>query len=148
MLTFEQKLAIIESFPELTRYNISMGRVNFHFEESVLDKKVVVDRLHPNGNGFIYGGELDTAYEVDSRGMINIRELDEKALHSLIHEAIDSMKETEITTETWIDDEGYTVTLSGADDTWDVFTGELLDATFPTKESAIEYLNQEGFHLA
>lgn len=145
MLTFEQKLAIIESFPELTRYNISMGRVNFHFEESVLDKKVVVDRLHPNGNGFIYGGELDTAYEVDSRGMINIRELDEKALHSLIHEAIDSMKETEITTETWIDDEGYTVTLSGADDTWDVFTGELLDATFPTKESAIEYLNQEGF---
>ena len=145
MLTFEQKLAIIESFPELTRYNISMGRVNFHFEDSVLDKKVVVDRLHPNGNGFIYGGELDTAYEVDSRGMINIRELDEEALRSLIREAIDSMKETEITTETWIDDEGYTVTLSGADDTWDVFTGELLDATFPTTESAIEYLNQEGF---
>ena len=145
MLTFEQKLAIIESFPELTRYNISMGRVNFHFEDSVLDKKVVVDRLHPNGNGFIYGGELDTAYEVDSRGMINIRELDEEALRSLIREAIDSMKETEITTETWIDDEGYTVTLSGADDTWDVFTGELLDATFPTKESTIEYLNQEGF---
>ena len=145
MLTFEQKLAIIESFPELTRYNISMGRVNFHFEDSVLDKKVVVDRLHPNGNGFIYGGELDTAYEVDSRGMINIRELDEGALRSLIREAIDSMKETEITTETWIDDEGYTVTLSGADDTWDVFTGELLDATFPTKESTIEYLNQEGF---
>ena len=145
MLTFEQKLAIIESFPELTRYNISMGRVNFHFEEGVLDKKVVVDRLHPNGNGFIYGGELDTAYEVDNRGMINIRELDEEALRSLIREAIDSMKETEITTETWIDDEGYTVTLSGADDTWDVFTGELLDATFPTKESTIEYLNQEGF---
>src|SRR5699024_11645083 len=133
MLTFEQKLAIIESFPELTRYNISMGRVNFHFEDSLLLRSVVVDRLHPNGNGFIYGGELDTAYEVDNRGMINIRELDEGALRSLIREAIDSMKETEITTETWIDDEGYTVTLSGADDTWDVLLGEYLDATLPTR---------------
>src|SRR5699024_3711982 len=127
MLTFEQKLAIIESFPELTRYNLSMGRVNFHSEASVRDRKIAVERLNPNGNGFIYGGELDIAYEVDNRGMINIRELDEEALRSLIREAIDAMKETEITTETWIDDEGYTVTLSGADDTWDVFTGELLD---------------------
>lgn len=39
MLTFEEKLTIIESFPELTRNDISLGRVNFHFEESVKDKR-------------------------------------------------------------------------------------------------------------
>ncbi len=39
MLTFEEKLSIIESFPELERKNVSLKRVNFHFEESRLDKK-------------------------------------------------------------------------------------------------------------
>ncbi len=34
MLTFEEKLSIIESFPELERKNVSLKRVNFHFEES------------------------------------------------------------------------------------------------------------------
>ncbi|MGQ0517887.1 hypothetical protein ACT453_49800, partial [Bacillus sp. D-CC] len=54
MLTFEEKLSIIESFPELERKNVSLKRVNFHFEESRLDKKNVVYHLHPNGNGFVY----------------------------------------------------------------------------------------------
>ena len=51
MLTFEQKLEVLESFPELQRNNVSMGRVNFHYENSGFDKKNVAFHLHPNGNG-------------------------------------------------------------------------------------------------
>lgn len=39
MFTFEEKLAIIESFPELTRKDVSLKRVNFHYEESVQEKR-------------------------------------------------------------------------------------------------------------
>ena len=49
MLTFEEKLAIIESFPELEKRTVSMGRINFHYEESASDKKNVVYHLHPMG---------------------------------------------------------------------------------------------------
>ena len=59
MLTFEEKLSIIESFPELERKNVSMGRINFHYEASASDKKNVVYHLHSNGNGFVYGAELN-----------------------------------------------------------------------------------------
>ena len=38
MLTFEQKQEIIESFPELTRKDVSIKRVNYHYEESMLTK--------------------------------------------------------------------------------------------------------------
>lgn len=58
MLTFEEKLAIIESFPQLHKKPVSLGRFNFHFEESLHDKKIVVQNLHPNGNGFVYAGHL------------------------------------------------------------------------------------------
>ena len=54
MLTFEQKQEIIESFPELTRKEVSLKRVNYHYAESTYDKTVVVQHLHPNGNGFVY----------------------------------------------------------------------------------------------
>ena len=34
MLTFEEKEAIIKEFPELIRKEVSMKRVNYHYEES------------------------------------------------------------------------------------------------------------------
>lgn len=58
MLTFEEKLSIIETFPELQRKDVSLGRVNFHYPESVQEKKIVVQHLHPNGNGFVYAGHM------------------------------------------------------------------------------------------
>ena len=73
MLTFEEKLAIIESFPELERKDVSMGRINFHYEASASDKKNVVYHLHPNGNGFVYGAELN-GYKKNDKGMVNIRD--------------------------------------------------------------------------
>lgn len=42
MLTFEEKKKIIESFSELTRHDVSLHRVNYHYEESHSDKKVVI----------------------------------------------------------------------------------------------------------
>ena len=83
MLTFEEKLSIIESFPELERKNVSLKRVNFHFEESRLDKKNVVYHLHPNGNGFVYASGIK-GYKTDDKGMVNIREFSADELRSVL----------------------------------------------------------------
>lgn len=92
MLTFEEKLSIIESFPELERKNVSLKRVNFHFEESRLDKKNVVYHLHPNGNGFVYAYFIK-GYKTDAKGMINIREFSEEELRSLIEKVIERLSQ-------------------------------------------------------
>lgn len=145
MLTFNEKLAIIESFEELTRYDISLGRVNFHFEKSVLDKQIVVYRLHPNGNGFVYTGSSSKTFPADSKGMTNIRDFTENELRSIITESIDSLSKQDPIEETWKDEEGHTLTLYCEGDTWDIYSGELLDGTYATKSGAIDYLQQEGF---
>ncbi|MGG6310883.1 hypothetical protein [Paenibacillus macerans] len=90
MLTFEQKLGILESFPELERKNVSLGRINFHYEGSAYEKKTVVYHLHPGGNGFVYAGLLQ-GYDADDKGFVNIRDLDEKELRSLVRQSIDSL---------------------------------------------------------
>ena len=58
MLTFEQKQTIIESYPQLTKKEISLKRINYHFENSLYEKTIVVEKLHPNGNGFVFVGDL------------------------------------------------------------------------------------------
>ena len=90
MLSFEEKLKVIESFPELERKNVSLGRVNFHYNDSVFEKKIVVQHLHPNGNGFVYAGNLQN-YEVDAKGFINIRDFSEADLRRIVKESIQSL---------------------------------------------------------
>ncbi|MUK87807.1 hypothetical protein GMD78_05250 [Ornithinibacillus sp. L9] len=145
MLTFEEKLAIIESFPELKRHDVSLGRVNFHYEESVMDKKIVVYRLHPNGNGFVYAELIDDDYDVDSKGMVNIRDFSEEELRKVIKQSIDSLSEQEPFEETWINKENQTLKLVHDFDLWNVYAGDMLDATHTTYEAAADYLQQEGF---
>ncbi|AIF42813.1 hypothetical protein [Virgibacillus sp. SK37] len=145
MLTFEEKLAIIESFPDLIRHDVSLGRVNFHYEESVLEKKIVVYRLHPNGNGFVYAGEMTDIYPTDTKGMVNIRDFSEKELRQIIQQSISSLSEQEPLTENWADKEGNTLTLIHEYETWDIYAGDMLDATYPTYNGAADYLQQEGF---
>ncbi|WP_164669402.1 hypothetical protein [Virgibacillus doumboii] len=145
MLTFDEKLAIIESFPELQRRDISLGRVNFHFEESVMDKKIVVYRLHPNGNGFVYAEQIDDNYETDSKGMVNIRDFTEQELRRVIQQSIDSLSESGPLEETWINAENETLKLVHDFDLWNIYAGEMLDATYPTYNGAADYLQQEGF---
>lgn len=153
MLTFEEKLAIIESFPELQRKNVSLGRINFHYEESMLDKKNVVYHLHPNGNGFVYA-ELLNGYEVNDKGMTNIRDFSEEELRTIIQKSILSLApkttvESSIVgdqfEEKWINQDHFTLILVNEDDMWNVYAGLNLDGTFNSYAEAAEYLDEEGF---
>lgn len=155
MLTFEQKLAIIETYHDLTRHDVSLNRVNFHYEESGSDKKIVVYHLHPNGNGFVYAGKLKVPKK-DPKGMVNIRNFSEEELRSLIERSIASLQanstsevdertEQEAWLKIWIDKEGHTLEIINEDEMWNVYAGDLLDGTFPSYNEAKQYLLEEGF---
>ncbi|KAB8126079.1 hypothetical protein F9U64_20820 [Gracilibacillus oryzae] len=145
MLTFEEKLEIIESFPELQRKDVSLGRVNFHYEESIQDKTTVVYHLHPNGNGFVYA-ELNenNNFVTDHKGMVNIREFTEQQLRTIIKESIESLSESTLE-EIWINDENQELRLVQDFDLWNIYADDILDGTFPTYGGAASYLEQEGF---
>lgn len=145
MLTFEEKLAIIETFPELTRKDVSLKRVNFHYEDSITDKKIVVYHLHPNGNGFVYAERIkDRDYPIDDKGFVNIRDFSENELREIIRESIVSLSPAE--PEEWVNKGNQTLILMNEYDLWNVYAGELLDGTFTTYASAANYLDAEGFH--
>lgn len=162
MLTFEQKLEILKSFPELEQRNVSLGRVNFHYEGSAYDKKTVVYHLHPNGNGYVYAGLLD-GYKTDDKGWVNIREMAEPELRQLVRESIDALSVREddscasrpATTEApprstsaggvWTNAKGEKLTLKYEDDLWYIYSGLSLEMAFETREEAGEYLAEEGF---
>lgn len=153
MLTFEEKLAIIETFPELERKNVSLGRVNFHFEGSMYDKKNVVYHLHPNGNGFVYA-EFLSGYDLDPKGMVNIRDFSAEELKTIIGQSIKSLSpNTDVESaiiedndeERWINSENHTLILVNEDDMWNVYAGLNLDGTFLSYNEAKQYLEEEGF---
>lgn len=154
MLTFEEKLTIIESFPELERKNVSLGRINFHYEESRLDKKNVVYHLHPNGNGFVYAGHLK-GYKTNDKGLVNIRDFSAEELRSLLEKSIavlsqEPVEEVAVTEnfqeEEWINEDKHTLTLIKEDeDMWNVYAGIQLDGTFNSYKEAAQYLDEEGF---
>lgn len=155
MLTFNEKLAIIESFPELERKNVSLGRVNFQFPNSISDKKNIVYHLHPNGNGFVYAGKSGS-YETDEKGLVNIRDFSADQLRALLKSAIQGLSPIEKTAteeaiigdsseERWIDGEGNTLILINENDSWNIYYGLNLDASFDTYGEAEAFLQEEGF---
>ena len=151
MLTFEEKISIIEeSFPELERRDVSLGRVNFQYNESSYDIKNVVFHLHPNGNGFVYAGKM-TGYQTNDKGMVNIRDFTEKALRATVRKSILSLtpKETddgnEPIEEVWINKNTVTLTLLKEEDIWNVYADEAIDGTFNSYKEATSYLDEEGF---
>jgi hypothetical protein len=153
MLTFEEKLAIIESFPELERKNVSLGRVNFHFEDSIYDKKNVVYHLHQNGNGFVYA-EFLGGYDLDSKGMVNVRDFSAEELRTIIKQSIESLSpnttlESAIIEdneeERWVNSDNHTLILVNEDGMWNVYAGLNLDGTFLSYNEAKQYLEEEGF---
>lgn len=162
MLTFEQKLAILDSYPQLERKNVSLGRVNYHFEESQHEKTTVALHMHPNGNGFVFAGLL-RGYETNDKGYVNIRDYSEAELRSLLDASITSLsiyipeapvvskrkKKAAATADSlWTNDEGHTLTLKLEDDLWYVYADLNLEMAFETIEEAKEYLAEEGFVLA
>ncbi|TDL79169.1 hypothetical protein [Peribacillus frigoritolerans] len=150
MLTFEQKLAVIETFNELQRKNVSLGRINFQFEDSIYDKKNVVYHLHPNGNGFVYAEHVK-GYAANDKGMVNIRDFTEEELRSIIKKSIHSLsvqedeQAEEFEEEKWTNEDGQTLILIQEDDMWNVYAGLNLDGTFTTYKEAANYLHEEGF---
>lgn len=162
MLTFEQKLNILDSYPQLERRNVSLGRVNYHFEQSRHEKKTVASHLHPNGNGFVYAGLL-RGYETDDKGLVNIRDFTEPQLRELLDASITSLstyipeapaaskrkKNTAAAAEThWVNPEGNLLSLRLEDDLWYLYAGIQLEMAFETVEEAEEYLAEEGFSLS
>jgi hypothetical protein len=163
MLTFEQKLNILDSYPELERKNVSLGRVNYHYEESQHEKTTVAYHLHPNGNGFVYAGLL-RGYETDDKGFVNIRDFSEEELRSIIDASITSLsvripeapvlgkrKKAKAAAEgetAWVHPDGNTLTLRFEEDLWYIYAGLHLEMAFETIEEAKEYLAEEGFNPA
>lgn len=154
MLTFTEKLAIIESFPQLQRKDVSLGRVNFHFEDSVYDKKIVVQHLHPNGNGFVFAGYLP-ATETDKKGLVNIRDYSEDELRDLLEKSIAYLSEVQEEPEVvnqyadlegvWIGPEKQELNLVQEDLLWNVYAGLNLEECFESPIEAKRYLVEEGF---
>jgi len=154
LLTFEQKIAIAESFPELSRKDVSLGRVNYHYEESLHEKKTVVYHLHPNGNGFVYAALVEGA-ATDGKGLVNIRDYSEDDYRTLIAASIASLssgavepkpltKRDRAPEQLWSDPEGRELRLVREDDLWYVYAGLSLEMAFETPEEAIDYLREEG----
>lgn len=150
MLSFDEKSTIIEEFPELTKKPISMNRINYHYEESLYDKTIVIEKLHPNGNGFVYVGDL-VKYEgvANDKGLVNIRDFDEQSLKEIIRDAIDYLSEDlEIPTEeTWISKEGVELQLVHHKRDWNIYFNDNLEESFGTREAVEAYLREEGFKV-
>ncbi|WP_085505843.1 hypothetical protein [Thalassobacillus devorans] len=146
MLSFNEKISIIEEFPQLTRKEVSLGRVNYHYYPSVYDKTVVVYHLHPNGNGFVYTGQL-SEYDADSKGLVNIRNYTENQLRDIITAAIGNLStDAEISHEqTWTGPDNQSLLLVQEDYFWNIYTGEMLEESFETYNEAEAYLKEEGF---
>lgn len=152
MLTFEQKQQIIETFPELTRKEVSMKRLNYHYEDSLYDKTVVVQHLHPNGNGFVYVEGIP-GYEADDRGLVNIREATEEELKATIRDAIkvlsteEEAEEEELLEEVWVNEQGQKLTLLEEEGFFNIYHGYNLEESFGDYQEATDYLKEENFKL-
>ncbi|MGE7109912.1 hypothetical protein [Lysinibacillus sp. NPDC047702] len=150
MLTFEQKQIIIESFSGLTKKEVSLKRLNYHFMDSLYEKTIVVEKLHPNGNGFVFVGDL-LRYEAEAndKGLVNIRDYDEQQLREIIEDAIQYLSEEEDEqepiVEIWQSRDNVQLKLAFEQRSWNVYHGENLEEAFGTYDAAKEYLLEEGF---
>lgn len=161
MLSFEQKLAIIEEFPELQRKDVSLGRTNFHYEESAHEKKSVVHHLHPNGNGYVFAG-LVPGIATDDKGLVNIRDYGAEELRTIIGKSISSLatpppekpepgkkkKRKPPQEERWIGPNHDVLTLLFEEDLWYLYADLNLESAFETYEEAVQYLEEEQFSRA
>lgn len=150
MLTFEQKQAIIETFPQLEKKEISLDRLNYHFKDSLFEKTIVVEKLHPNGNGYVFVGDL-LKYEHEAiRGLVNIRDYSEQQLREILADAIEYLSEedeylAEPEIYVWTNREGNKLIVKYEDRNWNVYYNDNLEEVFGTYEAAKDYLQEEGF---
>lgn len=150
MLTFDEKKKIIEEFSELREQKVSMNRLNYHFDESGVDKTIVVKYLHPKShNVFVYAGYLPSSETKD--GYISAIDAAEEELRELIRLGIAELRKTEDGfpdgyEELWEDDRGDLLRLRYIAPVWGiVMQTESIEAIFKTKEAGEAYLEEEGF---
>ncbi|MEG0474916.1 MAG: hypothetical protein RR548_04380 [Carnobacterium sp.] len=149
MLSFEEKKALFEEYPELTAAPVSLNRINYHFEDSAVAKTMVIRFLHPNGNAFVYAGYLPK--EETNKGYLSIRDADEKTIRELVDKAIAYLKKTadgyeEGYSELWFDQRGDVLRLIYDNPMWSVtLPNDKIEGIFKTKEAAEGYLMDEDF---
>ncbi|WP_430535076.1 hypothetical protein [Listeria rocourtiae] len=147
MLSFEEKKNIIDEYTELEAHPVSMGRINYHFPDSVREKRIAVNHLHPNGNAFVYAPYLD---EADKNGFVNIREATESEIRELVSGAIsflstDGDEFEEGYEEEFRDAYRTVLILRYENKMWAIYSDDHLEAIFPSREAADGYLADEGF---
>lgn len=150
MLSFEEKKALFNSFPELSEQAVSMNRLNYHFEESAVPKTTVVKFLHPkSANAFVFAGYLPKDETKD--GYLSVRDASKEEIIKLVEEAIAYLRLTEDGyedgyEEMWSDVNGDILTLQYTNYMWTVLMASgAVEAVFKTKEQAEGYLMDEGF---
>lgn len=149
MLSFEEKKAVFDEFAELTAVPVSLNRVNYHFEESAVEKTIVVRFLHPNGNAFVYAGYLPE--EMTNKGYISVIDATEDELRELVEKAINHLKKTENGyeegyQENWTDQYGENLILQYDHPMWVIYVKNgQVEGVFKSKVAAEGYLMDENF---
>ena len=150
MLSFEEKKQIFDEYDELVVREVSLNRLNYHFEDSAVEKTIVVKYLHPkSNNAFIYAGYLPDAQTKD--GYISVRDANEEEIRQYVQDAIDFLKKTrdgyvEGYSEEWCDEREDLLILQYSNGIWMVvLTTGSVEAVFKTREAAESYLVEEGF---
>ena len=73
MLSYQDKIRILESIPELSRKNISNARVNFVFYDARGKRRAVASEIYLTGNGYLCVRFLEEYLHLrDTSGFINI----------------------------------------------------------------------------
>ena len=128
-----------------------MKRVNYHYEDSLYDKTVVVQHLHPNGNGFIYVAGVP-GYDADERGLVNIREATEEELRKTIADSIQALSqgedEEQPVEQKWVNADGEELILMEELGAWNLYHGLNLEDSFGDYAEALAYLKEEQFKQA
>lgn len=92
-MTFEEKRAILNSFPELIEKPISYGRYNYQFSGSKSRVKNVVVELAENHCGYVFVRNLVDFHEkMDPRGYCSIDKFNRDNLKEVIERVIESLK--------------------------------------------------------
>lgn len=149
-LSFEEKKAIFDSYSELEAVPVSMNRLNYHFNGSAVEHKIVVRFLHPNGNAFIYAGYLPK--EETKKGYVSVLEADEATIREMVDQAIAYLKKThdgyeEGYYELWFNNRGDVLRVNYDNPMWTITVPDgQVEAVFKSREQAEGYLMDEGFY--
>lgn len=150
MLNYEGKKAIFDSYSELVSQGVSMGRLNYHFDESAVPKTLLIKHLHPkSGNAFIFAGYLP---EEDTKdGYVSVHDATEAELREFVERGMEFLRLTkdgypEGYEEIWVDDHRDELILRYTNEAWlIIMQSGGVESVFMTKDQAESYLNDEGF---